>query len=174
MNLEKLIKTFTILEFISSNPNCRAPDIRDFLGIIHSSKPNKEEKEFYQILTNLDRDGYVLKLPIRKMGSGGAHFVLTLTGKGKDLLIQIEDFSSKSLKDKGRYSEDKSRSIMLDSMLRLFSSESVDVIFDLIQEIIGEEFDNAPIQYQEELINKINESVSKISNKASEIAKSFF
>ncbi|MCK4287349.1 MAG: hypothetical protein KAX18_14155 [Candidatus Lokiarchaeota archaeon] len=63
---------------------------------------------------------------------------------------------------------------MLDSMLRLFSSESVDVIFDLIQEIMGDAFDNAPIQYQEELINKINESVSRIRNKASEITKSFF
>jgi hypothetical protein len=39
---------------------------------------------------------------------------------------------------------------------------------------MGEEFDNAHIQYQEELINKINETVSKISNKASEITKSFF
>lgn len=174
MNLEKFLKTFTIIEYISSNPNCRAPNIRDFIGIIHSSKPNKEEKEFYQILTDLDRDGYILKLPIIKLGSGGAHFSLSVTGKGKDLLTQIEQFSSKSLKDKGRYPEDKSRNIMLDSMLRLFSSESVDVIFDLIQEIMGDVFENAPIQYQEELINKINESVSKISNKASEIAKSFF
>ncbi len=174
MNLEKLIKSFTVLEFISSNPNCRAPDIRDFLGILHTTKPNKEEKEFYQILTILDRDGYVLKLPIVKLGSAGAHFSLSVTAKGKELLTQIENFSSKSLKDKGRYPEDKSRNIMLDSMLRLFSSESVDVIFDLIQEIMGEEFDNAHIQYQEELINKINETVSKISNKASEITKSFF
>ena len=114
MNLEKLIKSFTILEFISSNPNCRAPDIRDFLGILHTTKPNNEEKEFYQILTILDRDGYVLKLPIVKLGSGGAHFSLSVTAKGKELLTQIENFSSKSLKDKGRYPEDKSRNIMLD------------------------------------------------------------
>lgn len=174
MNLEKFLKTFTILEYISQNPNCRAPDIRDFLGIIHTPNPNKEEKGFYQILSNLRKDAYILKLKIKKFGSGGAHFALSMTGKGKELLTQIEHFSSKSLKDKGRYPEDKSRNIMLDSMLRLFSSETVDVIFDLIQGIMGDEFDDAPIQYQEEVINKINESVSKISNKASEIAKSFF
>jgi hypothetical protein len=44
----------------------------------------------------------------------------------------------------------------------------------MIQEIMGDEFDDAHIQYQEEVIRKINESVSRISNKASEITKSFF
>ena len=174
MNLEKIIKTFTLLEFISSNPNCRAPDIRDFLGIIHHSQPDKKEKEFYQILSNLNKEGYVLKLPIKKLGSGGAHFALTITGKGKDLMNSIQKFSSKKLKDKGKYSEDRTKNIMLDSMLRLFSSESFDVIFDLIQEITEHAFDNFQIQEQEELINKINEAVSKISNKASEITESFF
>lgn len=174
MNLEKFLKTFTILEYISQNPNCRAPDIRDFIGIMHTSNPNSEEKSFYQTLDKLKKDGYILKLDIKKFGSGGAHFALSITAKGQQLLNQFKLFSSKSLKDKGRYPEDKSKNIMLDSMLRLFSSETVDVIFDMIQEIMGDEFDDAHIQYQEEVIRKINESVSRISNKASEITKSFF
>ena len=174
MNLEKIVKTFTILEFISSNPNCRAPEIRDFIGIIHHPTPNKDEKEFYLILNSLSKGGYILKFPIKKLGSGGAHFALTITGKGKELMTSFEKFSSRELKDKGRYSEDRTKRIMLDSMVRLFSSESFDVIFELIQELMGLQFDNATIQKQEAIINKLNASVLKISIKASEIAKSFF
>ena len=174
MNLEKIIKTFTVLEFISSNPNCRAPEIRDFIGIINHPTPNKEEKEFYSILNSLSKDGYIVKLPIKKLGSGGAHFALSITGKGTELMTSFVKFSSRELKNKGRYSEDRTKQIMVESMIRLFSSESFDVIFELIQELMGIKFDNATVQKQEAIIYKVNDSVLKISNKASEIAKSFF
>ena len=89
-------------------------------------------------------------------------------------MTSFEKFSSKKLKDKGRYSEDRTKKIMLDSMIRLFSSDSFDVIFDLIQELMGINFENATIKEQETIINKINNSVLKVSNKASEVARSFF
>ncbi len=174
MNLEKIFRTFTILEFISSNPNCSAPDVRDFLGIIHSTIPSKEEKGFYRILTDLDKMGFILKLSIKKLGSTGSHFALIITGKGKEILSQLKHYSSKNLKDKGRYSDDKKRKIILDSMLKIFSRESFDIIFNLIQEITGVSFEYETIQQQEEIIKKVNETVSKISNRASEITESFF
>jgi len=178
MDLEKILKRFTILEYISTNSNCRAPEIRDFLGIIHSSNPSKEEKEFYQILNKLDQDGYALKLPIRKVGSGGAHFALILTGKGQKLLTQLKDFSSKELRDKKRFSDVKSKSIVLSSMITVFSGEVFDIILDLIQEVMGEEFDidfdSLVIDQQNEIIDKINGSLLKVRDRVSQIAQSFF
>ncbi len=174
MQLNKFFETFMILEYISSNPNCSPPNVRDFLGIVHLSKPKREEKELYQSITKLNEEGYLFKVPIKKVGSGGAQYSLTLSRKGVETLSRLREFSSKTLRDKGRYPEAKSKRIMLDSMVKLFNSESFDIIFDLIEELLGERFKDATYAEQEPIINKLNECVAKLGVKASEIAESFF
>ncbi len=174
MLLDRFFETFKILEYVSSNPNCNAPIIRDFLGIVHLSNPKKEEKEFYQLITKLNDDGYLFKVPIKKLGSGGAQYSLTLSRKGVETLTRLREFSSKTLREKGRYPEAKSKKIMLDSMVKLFNSESFDIIFELIEELLGERFKDATYAEQEPIINKLNECVAKLGVKASEIAESFF
>lgn len=174
LDLESIFKMFKILEYIISNPYCQAPEIRDFLGIIHLSNPNKEEKEFYKLLSKLNNDGYISKVPIKKKGSGGAQFNLIILKTGAELLSRLKDFFSKKLEDKGQYPDLKAKQIVLGSMLRVFSSESVDVIEDLVRDLLGESFNDASYKIQQEIIDKINKSVEKIRDKALEITKSFF
>jgi len=192
MNLEKFFKMFKILEYISSNPYCQVPNIRDFLGIIHFSKPNVDEKELYHLVSKLDKNGFISKVPIQKVSSGGSQFNLIIQKKGSLILTQLKQFSSAKLADKGQYSEKKTKDIMLASMVKMFMSESVTILFETVQEIIStlhpinleiskkqmskeEIFETiTTIEQQKEIINKINEVILKIGNKTAEIAESFF
>jgi hypothetical protein len=192
MNLEKFFKMFKILEYISSNPYCQVPNIRDFLGIIHLSKPNTEEKELYHSVAKLDKYSFISKVPIQKVSSGGRQFNLIIQKKGSLILTQLKQFSSAKLADKGQYSEKKTKDIMLASMVKMFMSESVTMLFETVQEIIStlyrinletskklmskeEIFETiTTIEQQKEIINKINEVILKIGNKTAEIAESFF
>ncbi len=81
---------------------------------------------------------------------------------------------------------------MLASMVKMFMSESVTILFETVQEIISALYPNnleiskkqmskeeifetiTTIEQQKEIINKINEVILKIGNKTAEIAESFF
>ena len=70
--------------------------------------------------------------------------------------------------------DEKAKDLSLERMLRLYEPECFELIFDLIQKINSELFDNADFQEQQGIIEIINESVLKIRNKTYEIARSFF
>ena len=191
MNLKDFFQMFKILEFVSSNPNCTAPEIRDFLGIIHYTTPSPDEKKFYYILNKLEKEGYIYRVYIKKIGSAGPQFSLTISAKGAELVSQLKQFSALGIKEKKPYPEKKSKKIMLDSMVKVFVSEAATEILERVQEIIAvlypihiglerkemtkeEIFENiTTIEQQKTIVNMINDLVNVLGVKTGEIANSF-
>ncbi|MHA1271878.1 MAG: hypothetical protein ACTSQS_00425 [Promethearchaeota archaeon] len=205
MNLEKIAKTLIILNYILHNPHCQAPEIRDFLKIKHTPTLTKEERDFYALLSKLEKERYIFKLPIKKKGSGGAQFNLKITEKGYNLLhelkskrilpdhfpvkqhiIIVEKQDSDELeqidrqikkKEKKKEITDEKTKNYFNSVLKIFSSEVFDIIFDLLQNIMRDnlkiDFETLEFSIQNKIINEINEAVDSIKNKTSEIAKIF-
>ncbi|MFO8017242.1 MAG: hypothetical protein R6U96_01285 [Promethearchaeia archaeon] len=182
MNLEKLGKIFRVMGFIVSNPYCEAPEIRDFLGIDHKSDLSKAERELYSILSKLEREEYIHKLPIKREGSGGAQFKIKLSEKGFGFLSQLK--SQKILpehfptKEPEGLSKDDPKREGLEKVLNVFSSEIYDIIEDTVDEIIADilliQFENFGYKNQTKVINAINDSVKDIRDRAAQIAQIFF
>ena len=66
----------------------------------------------------------------------------------------------------------------LDNILRLYSSELFDIVFDTTEKVMRDflkiSFENIALMNQQEVINAINESVKGISNKTKEIVYLFY
>ncbi|MGV9173263.1 MAG: hypothetical protein ACOC44_04455 [Promethearchaeia archaeon] len=182
MNLEKLGKIFKVMGFIVSNPFCETPDIRKFLKIDHEPDLSKAERELYSILSKLEREGYIYKLPITRKGSGGAQFKIKLSEKGFGFLTQLK--SQKILpehfptKEPERLNQDDPKEEGLEKVLNVFSSEVYDIIEETVETIIADilliQFENFGFKNQTKVINAINESVKEIRDRAAQISHIFF
>ena len=174
MKLDKAIKMLEILKFIHINSKVKAPEVRNYLGIFHANPPNKEEKELYSILNDLSKGRYIEKNPIKRMGAGGAKFTFKITELGSSMLAHLRDYKLLSRGVSFSELDEKAKNLSLERMLRLYEPECFELIFDLVQKIPGEIFENADFHTQQEIIEMINDSVLKIRNKTDEIARSFF
>ena len=174
MKLDKAIKMLEILKFIHINSKVKAPEIRDYLGLIHVNPPNKEEKELYSVLNDMAKGGYIEKIPIQRMGAGGAKFIFKIMELGSSMLAHLRDYNLLSRGVSFSELDEKAKDLSLERMLRLYEPECFELIFDSIQNITGGIFDKADFQKQQSIIEIINDSVLKIRNKTYEIAKSFF
>jgi DNA-binding PadR family transcriptional regulator len=174
MKIEKAIKMLEILKYIHVNSECKAPQIRDYLGILHKNPPEKDEKDLYAQLNNMSKDGYIEKVPITRLGPGGAKFVFKIMELGSKQLARLRDY--KLLTRGVSFSEldEKAKEVSLERMLRVFSSESFDMVLDLLEYLLKGQFADANIDIQKDAVDRINSVVFKIRNKTSEIAESFF
>lgn len=182
MNLEKLGKIFRVMGFIVSNPYCEAPDVREFLGIAHEPDLSKEERELYSILSKLEREEYIYKLPIKREGSGGAQFKIKLSEKGFGFLTQLKSEKilpeSFPIAEPEGLNEDDPKGEGLEKVLNVFSSEVYDIIEETIETIIADilliKFENFGFKNQTKVINVINDSVKDIRDRVGQIAQIFF
>ncbi|MBD3340326.1 MAG: hypothetical protein GF353_14525 [Candidatus Lokiarchaeota archaeon] len=186
MKLEKILYILKILEFILSNPLCSAPEVRDFLGITHKKNLSKKEKRFYAILTKLENEGYISKIPIEKKGSGGAQFKIKISEKGIDFFSKLkaanilEKNSLENIQEKYLLvpkGDDKPSN--LEKILKVFSSEIFDIVLEeivekIMRDVIEIRFENIEFDKQQQIIDIINDSVRKISNRTFEIVNIFF
>ena len=181
MKIDKISRILTVLGYLLKNPYCTAPEIRDFLGITNESPLSKEEKRLYAMLTKMEKEGYIFKIPIKRRGSGGPQFKIKLSEKGFGVLTQLksyrilpERFPSKQ-HERLRV-EDKEEA--LDRILKVYSGEIFDLILDGFEEILHDilkiRFENVPFRFQQEVIDIVNETVQKIRERTSEISQIFF
>ena len=169
MDLKTIVRIFNIFGFVLNKPNCTAPEIRTFLGIKHEPNLSKEEKRFYALLTKLDKEGYIFKQMVKKKGSGGAQFRVQLSEKGFSFLSEIKSnkfFFSTFNKDSFDLLLEREKEFGLELILRIFSSELVDILENLVatimKEVLGIDFFK-DINYakQVQIIKFINEIIAK-------------
>ncbi len=177
MKLDRAIKVLEILKYIHVNSSCIAPEIRDYLGIVHKNPPSKEEKDLYNVLNELDRGENIEKMPIKRKGPGGPKFKLKISNKGSNMLARIRDYD---LLTKGKsFSEldKKIQLLSLERILRLFGSDIYNVIESALETIIEDLFkisiENIDYKKQMEVVDIINRAVKIIQEKTSEIATIF-
>ena len=177
MKLERAIKVLEILKYIHVNSPCIAPEIRDYLGIVHENPPSKKEKGLYNILSDLHRGGHIEKIPIKRKGPGGPKFNFKISSKGSHMLARIRDYD---LLTKGKsFSEldKKVQLLSLNRMLVLFGSDIYNVIESALEMIIEDLFmiqvENFDYKKQMEVVDIINGAVKSIQEKTSEIATIF-
>ncbi len=177
MKLDRAIKVLEILKYIHVNSPCIAPEIRDYLGIVHENPPSKEEKDLYNVLNELNRGGHIEKISIKRKGPGGPKFKLKISNGGSNMLARIRDYD---LLTKGKsFSEldKKIQLLSLERILRLFGSDIYNVIESALETIIEDLFkihvENIDYKKQMEVVDIINEAVKSIQEKTSEIATIF-
>ncbi|KKM86881.1 hypothetical protein LCGC14_1274540 [marine sediment metagenome] len=177
MKLDRAIKVLEILKYIHVNSLCIAPEIRDYLGIVHESPPSKEEKGLYNILSELYRGGYIEKIPVKRKGPGGPKFNFKISNNGSNMLAHIRDYD---LLTKGKSFSELDKKVQLLSLkriLRLFSSDIYNVIESALERIIGDllkiQFEKFDYKMQMEVVDIINGAVKSIQERTSEIATIF-
>ncbi len=174
MKIEKAIQMLEILKYIHVNSECKAPQIRDYLGIVHKNPPEKDEKDLYAQLNSMSKDGYIEKIPIPRLGPGGSKFVFKITNLGSRQLAHLRDYKLLSRGVSFSELDEKAKEVSLERMLRVFSSESFDIILDLLEYLLKGQFADADIDLQKDAIDRINGVVYRLRSKTSEIAESFF
>ena len=177
MKLDRAIKVLEILKYIHVNSPCVAPEIRDYLGIVHENPPSKEEKNLYNVLNELHKGGHIEKIPIKRKGPGGPKFNFKISNNGSNMLARIRDYD---LLTKGKsFSEldKKVQLLSLERMLRLFGSDIYNLIESALETIIegllNIPFENIDYKKQMGVIYTINGAVKSIQEKTSEIVTIF-
>ncbi len=177
MKLDRAIKVLEILKYIHVNSPCIAPEIRNYLGIVHENPPSKEEKDIYNILNELHKGGYIEKISIKRKGPGGPKFNFKISDEGSNMLARIRDYD---LLTKGKsFSEldKKVQLLSLDRIIRLFGSDIYNIIESALETVIEDllkiQFENIDYKKQMIVVDTINEAVENISIKAREIATIF-
>ncbi len=177
MKLDRAIKVLEILKYIHVNSPCIAPEIRDYLGIIHERPPSKEEKDLYNVLSELHRGEYIEKIPIKRKGPGGPKFNFKISNDGSNMLARIRDYD---LLTKGKSFSELDKKVQLLSlkrMLRLFGSDIYNVIESALETIIEDllkiQFEKIDYKKQMEVVDIINGAVKSIQEKTSEIVTIF-
>jgi len=177
MKLDRAIKVLEILKYIHVNSPCIAPEIRNYLGIVHENPPSKEEKDIYNILNELHKGGYIEKIPIKRKGPGGPKCNFKISDEGSNMLARIRDYD---LLTKGKsFSEldKKVQLLSLDRIIRLFGSDIYNIIESalelVIEDLLKIQFENIDYKKQMIVVDTINDAVENISFKAREIATIF-
>ena len=178
MKLGKAIKMLEILKYIHVNAKCKAPDLRDYLGIIHTNPPTKEEKELYALLNDLSKENYIQKIEIKRIGPGGAKYVFKISDAGSKMLAHLRDYKLLSRGVSFSELDEKAKELSLERMLRVWSSELFDIVLDTVETVMSDilkiNFENFAFLNQKEVIEVVNLAVLNIRNRTSEIARAFF
>lgn len=170
-DLEKLIDAFEILEYIKEAPACTAPSIKKYMGIPHTKPPNQAEKDFYSLISKLERDGYINKKKMMDIKRRGAQFKMRITEEGNEILFKYLEQRERGRKREHMKVEEKMS--RLNSVLRIFGSDVVDIIEDLIVYASEGRFNMMKYTQQKEIIDRINVGAEKIKNKMHEIIGSY-
>jgi len=177
MKLDKAIKVLEILKYIHVNSPCQAPEIRNYLGIVHENPPTKEEKDLYNIINDIHKGGFIEKIPIKRKGPGGAKYTIKIMDSGSTMLARIRDFELLTHGKSFSELDKKVQSLSLERMLRLFGSDVYNIIELTLERIIEDllkiQFENIDYKKQNIVVGWINSAVEKIRDKASEIAMVF-
>ena len=122
----------------------------------------------------MSKGGYIEKIPIKRLGAGGAKYIFKITESGSKQLARLRDY--KLLTRGVSFSEldSKAKEMSLNRMVNVFKQESYDIIEDLIDYATKSKFDMAPYDIQKDIIDRINAAVKRITDKTNEIAESFF
>ncbi len=158
-----------ILKYVLDHSNCTIPQVRNALGIPHTSPPNREEKDLYKIISSLNDSGFIIKRVIAPITSGGAHFHLRATQRGS---LRITSFRSVFYDILVDYSALDRESVDPEDLLLRFSLTLKRVFEGFLRDILFSFKELAPRLNQEkrERLNFIlDASHSIIQNKVSDI-----
>ncbi len=98
-----------VLKYVSDHSNCTIPQVRDALGIPHTSPPNREEKDLYKVISSLADSRHIIKKKIAPISSGGAHFHLKSTQRGSFMITSFRTVFSNILEDYSAFDKIKDK-----------------------------------------------------------------
>jgi len=177
MKLDRAIKVLEILKYIHVNSPCKAPEIRNYLGIVHENPPSKEEKDVYNVLNAINQGGFIEKIPIKRKGPGGPKYDFKISDAGSNMLARIRDYDLLTRGKSFSELDKKVQELSLERMMRLFGADIYDLIETALETIIEDllkiQFENIDYKKQMIVVNTINEAVQSIQDKTKEIALIF-
>lgn len=174
MKFDNFFLALQILKGISGNPQCTIPDVRDALGIIHENPPTQEEKDLYKVVGYLEDMDLINKEKNDEIESKGAHYHLTITRKGSNLVenmknmfgekvsIDVFDLASAIGSSKGDIRVDD-----LKMEFYVLARNTLDELTRQILEMLPQDYSRIIRSQKSRLKSNVDESLTKLVSKVS-------